>query len=78
MKTPNLWQKLVAGFKKLFQRLKKKDEHVNKKTDETFFRDSGESVYHKKKGERKKRKIRKRMENKTRSVNAKINKTWKK
>jgi len=77
MKTPNLWQKLVKGFKKPFRALRKKTEHVAKETDTNFFRESGESVYHQKKGVRKLRKRRKRRENKARSVNAHINKTWK-
>jgi len=78
MKTPNLWQKLVAGFKKPFQKLFQKPDHAPKETGDTFFRESGESVYYLKKGVRKLRKRRKRVENKTRSVNARINKTWKK
>ena len=77
MKTPNLWQKLVAGFKKPFQQIRRKRDHTPRPTDEGFFRESSESVYHKMKGERKLRKRKKRTENKSRAINAKINKTWK-
>ena len=77
MKTPNLWQKLTAGFKKPFQKLFQKRDHTPKPTEDNFFRESGESVYHQYRDARKLRKSRKRTENKSRAVNAKINKTWK-
>ena len=76
MKTPNLWQKLVAGFKKPFQQIRKKRDYTPRPT-EGFFRESGESVYHKMKDERKLRKRKKRAENRSRAVNARKNKTWK-
>ena len=69
MRTPKLWQKLTAGFKKPFQKLFQKPEHAPKETGDAFFRESGESVYHQKKGERKTRKTRNRMENKSRAIN---------
>jgi len=69
MRTPQLWQKLKAGFKKPFQRLFQKRDHDPKLAEDNFFRDSGKSVYHQKKGERKKRKTRNRMANKSRAIN---------
>jgi len=77
MKTPNLWQKLVAGFKKPFQQIRRKRDHTPRPTEDTFFRESGESVYHQYKDARKLRKRKKRTENKSRAVNAQKNKTWK-
>ena len=78
MRTPTLWQKLVTGFKKPFQQFRKKRDHTPKPTEDTFFRESGESVYHQYRDARKLRKCRKRTENKSRAVNARKNKTWKK
>ena len=77
MRDPKAWQKFTAAFKKPFQKLFKR-KPIAKPTDDDFFRESGESVYHKMKGERKLKKRKKRVENKSRAVNAKINKTWKK
>lgn len=74
MRTPKLWQKLVAGFKKPFQKLFKKPDHTPKKEAENFFRESGESVYYRSKGERKHRKRKKRIENRSRAVNYKTKK----
>lgn len=71
MKTPNLWQKLTAGFKKPFQISRKKTDHIPKESEDNFFRESGESVYHQKKGKRKKRKRKKRIENRSRAINYK-------
>ncbi len=78
MRTPKLWQKLTAGFKKPFQKLFQKKEHTPKEDNKDFFRDSGESVYHQSIDARKLRKSRKRVENKSRAVNARKNKNWKK
>ncbi len=69
MRTPNLWQKLVNSFKKPFEKLFKKRDHIPEQTTKDFFRESGESVYHKMKGERKQRKKRNRRENKSRAIN---------
>jgi len=77
MRTPKLWQKLTASFKKPFQKLFQKKDHTPKETETNFFRESGESVYHQKKGKRKHRKLRKKEENKSRAVNARKNKNWK-
>jgi len=78
MKTPNLWQKLITGFKKPFQQIRKERDQLPKSTRDDFFRESGESVYHQSKGYNKLRKKKKRAENKARAVNARSNKTWKK
>ena len=77
MKTPQLWQKLTAGFKKPFQKLFQKKDRAPKSTQTDFFRESGESVYHKSKGHRKLRKRKNKQANKSRAINAKINKNWK-
>ncbi len=68
MKTPNLWQKLIAGFKKPVRSIQKKTDHIPKESD-NFFRESGESIYHQKKKARKKWKLKKRIENRSRAIN---------
>ena len=67
MRAPKAWQKFAAGFKKPFQKLFKKTPG-RPAVDKDFFRESGESVYYQAKGERKKRKRRKRLENKARAM----------
>ncbi len=73
MKTPHLWQKLKAGVKNAVNKVFRPTPAPTP-TDDNFFRESGESVYHQKKTTRKKRKLRKRMENKSRAVNYQKNK----
>ena len=73
MRASKAWQKVTTAFKKPFQKLFTKTPE-RPEVDETFFRESGESVYHQKKAIRKHRKRRKRMENKSRAVNYQKNK----
>ena len=75
MKTPNLWQKLVAGFKKPFQRKPKETPRTNIPEGTGGYK--GISHYQESPLAYKLRKRKKRAENKSRAVNAKINKTWK-
>ena len=66
MRAPKAWQ-IAVGFKKPFQKLFKKTPE-RPAVDKEFFREPGESVYYQAKGERKKRKRRKRLENKSRAM----------
>ncbi len=68
MKTPHLWQKLKAGVKNAANKVFRPTP-APKPTDDDFFRESGESVYHKGKGVRALRKRKKCMENKSRAIN---------
>ena len=75
MKTPQLWQKLTAGFKKPFQKaLKETPKEVIPEGTGGW----GISSHYDSPTKHKRRKIRKRQENKSRAINAKINKNWKK
>jgi len=68
MRATKAWQKVTSAFKKPFQKLFTKTPE-RPEPGEAFFRESGESVYYQKKGVRKHRKRRKRMENKSRAIN---------
>ena len=70
MKTPSLWQKLTAGFKK-FQ----KNINSTEKQNEGYIPESIKhaSIYHSKKGANKARKRKNRLQNKARSIHYKIN-----
>jgi len=73
MKTPNLWQKLTAAFKRPVRKPPASskgtayDQAVDPRYKDLFSETA--SVYHKGKNHFKKRKKRKRTENKSRAIN---------
>lgn len=74
MKTPSLWQKLTAGFKKPFRKFQKNIKSAEKQ-NEGYIPESIKraSMYHSKKGANKARKCNNRLQNKARTINYKTN-----